>query len=366
MSSVLHIIRTLDAFGGTPQKLLMQISGGSRFQHFIFCTGEPGALAGDFERAGVKVYGGRQSLLRLPLVLMEIRKIVVRHRIGVVHAHFFRSRVFAYFLQALTKVAIVVSEHGAVPERRLHVRLLDSLFLSRRVPVVCNSRATERQFLSDRWGRGATRVIYNGVRVPQVAAKRPETECDAVKFVAVGGLVVWKRYQVLLRGIRGALDRGTRLSVVIFGDGPLREDVLQEVSRLGLEAHVIVRGYAPREEVLSELASSDGYVSAATQEGFGIAAVEAMFLGRPVLLACAGAHAELLSSTSDPQYFDPDDVASLVKGFQRLCGSATLRARLGAENRQLATQRFAVSRFIGELDELYESLARPASAPRRM
>mgnify|MGYP001384082170 CR=1 FL=1 len=357
MTSILHIIKTLDAFGGTPQKLLMQTSGGSRFKHLVFCTGDRGPLAPDFEKAGVRVYGGSRPLIRLPHVLLELVRIVAENDVRVIHAHFFRSRVLAYVLRMITQAAIVVSEHGSVPEKRLHVRFIDALFLSRSVPVVCNSLATEKQFLSDRWGRGATHVIYNGVSIPAVSiAAVPVPVTNVVRLVAVGGLTAWRHYDVLLQGIRKALDRGLELSLAVFGDGPMRDQIAQEVARLALQGTVQLHGYAPRSEVLVAVASSDAYVSAATQEGFGIAAVEAMLLGRAVLLARAGAHAELLSRADDPQYFRANDVDSLVQGLARISADASLRNSLGVENRRLATQRFGVSRFVGELDDLYDAL----------
>jgi glycosyltransferase involved in cell wall biosynthesis len=110
----------------------------------------------------------------------------------------------------------------------------------------------------------------------------------------------------------------------------------------------------------------DVVVHASTRpEPFGLTIAEAMSCGRPVVVAAAGGAAELFTPGEDALAHAPGDVAGLAAAIARLAGDPALRARLGANARRTAVERFSLERFGGQVADVYASylVDRPRSQP---
>jgi glycosyltransferase involved in cell wall biosynthesis len=102
----------------------------------------------------------------------------------------------------------------------------------------------------------------------------------------------------LIPGIAAALaSRGSSVRLVVVGDGPRRRAIVAEVERAGLAERVEFRGFVPGEELHDLMAYASCLIVPSRREGYGMAAVEAMQAGVPVVVAAfpenlAAAHVE--------------------------------------------------------------------------
>jgi len=107
---------------------------------------------------------------------------------------------------------------------------------------------------------------------------------------------------MLLEAFATVVDRHPGAHLYIAGDGPLRDELECAAERHDLDANVTFLGYVPRTELPGAYASADLFVLPTTDlEGFGLATLEALASGTPVVGTPVGGTVEVLSGLeSDP------------------------------------------------------------------
>jgi glycosyltransferase involved in cell wall biosynthesis len=97
-------------------------------------------------------------------------------------------------------------------------------------------------------------------------------------------------------------------------------------------------GHQPPEGLFPAVAAADIVVMPSLWEAFGIVALEAMALGRPIVASAAGGLRELVRDGRDGVLVPPDDPSALAGALMRLLGDHPLRERLGASARGRAEE----------------------------
>lgn len=140
---------------------------------------------------------------------------------------------------------------------------------------------------------------------------------------------------------------------VLVGVGPLEADVREEAERLGVADAVVFAGF--RDDVPRVMSSCDVFTLASRYEGLSIALIEAMALGRPVVVTRAGGLPEVVTDGVDGLLVSPGDVQGLARGLVTVLRDATLRERLGCAARERAS-RFDIRRTVARTEQVYEEI----------
>ena len=99
----------------------------------------------------------------------------------------------------------------------------------------------------------------------------------------------------------------------------------------------------------------DVVVHASTRpEPFGLAIIEAMACGKPVIVSEAGGAAEIIRPGHDALGVPPGEVEALANAMLALLGSASWRATLGANGRRTVCERFDQERFASQMFDLFD------------
>jgi L-malate glycosyltransferase len=145
---------------------------------------------------------------------------------------------------------------------------------------------------------------------------------------------------VLLRAFaRFAAASDARLLIV--GDGPQRAELQVLAHQLNIADRVQWAGAVPHAAVPAWLQRLDVYVAASREESFGVAVVEAMACGVPVVVSDAGGLPEVVMAGESGLVVSRDDPAALAAALQRLLDDASLRQRLGRAGRARAQAAYA-------------------------
>ena len=194
-------------------------------------------------------------------------------------------------------------------------------------------------------------VVPNPVDADEIVrlAGAPVPRPVRMRLCAVGRLVSAKGFDVLVEALARA-DLGAAWELVIVGDGPLRNGVEQAVARHRLGAQVRLVGHLANPYPL--VASADIVVQPSRWEGFGIAVLEALALGRPVIAtSCPGGVAEILGGGRFGVLVPPGDADALAGGLRRLADDRRLRELL-AELGPGRAADFSPVRVAGQLVDL--------------
>ena len=153
--------------------------------------------------------------------------------------------------------------------------------------IVGNSRYTAR-YLEEVYGRPVKDVVYPGVRGEGAI----ELPLDPKLFVTIGQLWSHKRVGLLMEAI--ALTDDTQL--IVIGSGPERQHLEELSERLGVADRVFFLSDLSNHEVRLVLARANAFLYSAVNEPFGIAVLEAMAAGKPVIAVDQGGYVEVCSS----------------------------------------------------------------------
>jgi len=135
-----------------------------------------------------------------------------------------------------------------------------------------------------------------------------------------------------LRVVLGEVP-GVRLALV--GDGPARRDLEQEYAN----TPTVFTGVLQGEELAAAFASADAFLFPSTTETLGIAMIEALASGLPVLAARSGATGEVVDEGETGFLYDPGSDAALVAAVRKIVSDDGLRTKMGRKARASAERR---------------------------
>jgi glycosyltransferase involved in cell wall biosynthesis len=293
---VVHVITTLTTGGAERQ--VESIVTHSRHRQHVIALYAGGKVADSLVAAGHSVevlnLAGPRRLLALPILAARLRRL----RPDVVQVHLLSGQLWGLPAARLAGVPTVLStEHSLMTESIENRPLTPSL---RQLYLLLNRFATRTVAVSsatagrlERWGVSSKRitVVDNGIDFDAVAfdAAARSSVRDELKVAqgteligAVGRLESVKRFPELLAAISPTLERGRR-ELVIIGGGPLYGSLIKQAKALGVADCVHVTG--PRADIAAVLSAIDVMVSASRDETFGMAVLEAIGAGLPVVYA---------------------------------------------------------------------------------
>ncbi|HTQ41412.1 MAG TPA: glycosyltransferase [Polyangiaceae bacterium] len=204
-------------------------------------------------------------------------------------------------------------------------------------------------------------VVSNGVppdlRVPEAPQREPG-HAGAFLVLAVGRLASEKRQDVILEAVRRCRHRD-RIRLVLAGAGPLEEELRAKAEEL---PHPPEIGFLPRARLARLLATADLFVHASEVELEGIAVLEAMSAGLPVLVAQSPESAASALAVSDDFRFPAGDAAALAERIDALVERPSL-LRDAAHRRLGASAPSSFDAGVERLVEVYRSVISPPGGP---
>lgn len=162
----------------------------------------------------------------------------------------------------------------------------------------------------------------------------------------------------LLLQVFAGIHAAVPARLVLIGEGPDITLAKQQTYELGLEGRVVFLGNQEAIEELLPLA--DLFLLPSLHESFGLAALEAMACGVPVITTNVGGPGEFILEGENGYLRSPEDAASWVAIAVELLRDPAARARLSAAGRRVATDRFDRDSAVVAYEEEYVSALRIA------
>jgi glycosyltransferase involved in cell wall biosynthesis len=209
---------------------------------------------------------------------------------------------------------------------------------------------------------GQVRTIYHGVSdkfrtavdPDRLAAVREEYGLPAEFILFVGNLYPQKNFGTLVR----ALDRVKKLiphRLIVAGRPRYKyEDDVQLIHELGLDDRVDFLQFVPNDDLPAIYMLADCFVYPSLYESFGLAQLEAMACGCPVIGANAGAIPEVTGGAA--LLFDPHNAQELADAILKVTGEPEFRRDLVQRGRARAGE-FTWQRTARETLAVFEELA---------
>ncbi|MFO7245815.1 MAG: N-acetyl-alpha-D-glucosaminyl L-malate synthase BshA [Bacillota bacterium] len=216
--------------------------------------------------------------------------------------------------------------------------------------------------------RRPVELVYNFVD-PEIYSPHARRRCPAPRpadravVVHVSNFRAVKRVPLVVEVFaRAAADLDAELWLV--GDGPDSAEARRRAAVLGVGERV--RFWGQQDNPAAWIASGDVMLLPSAQEAFGLAALEAMACGLPVVASRVGGLPEVVSDGETGLLFDPDDVQGMVAGLRSLLLDPARRRTLGEAGRRRAVKQFACRHVVPRYEEIYRrAMARDPNTARQ-
>jgi glycosyltransferase involved in cell wall biosynthesis len=213
-------------------------------------------------------------------------------------------------------------------------------------------------------------VIHNGVDLEHFRDRGEPSQREALRAqcgssaddLLIGicaALRPEKAHGDLLLALARLRERGMSAKALIVGEGPERSAIEQTAAALNLSRCVFITGF--KDDVRPYLAICDVIVLASHAiETFSIAALEAMAMGKPLVLTRVGGAEEQVIDGQNGFLYEPGDIEALSDKLAALQLNST-RKRMGAASRERVESLFSQSRMMEQFEQQILALVRRAN-----
>jgi glycosyltransferase involved in cell wall biosynthesis len=174
-------------------------------------------------------------------------------------------------------------------------------------------------------------------------------------IACVARLTADKGHRDLIAGLPALASCFPAVSLLLAGEGPLRETLAKQAANLGVGERVLFLGHVA--DVRSVLAAADVFVLPSYREGLPNAVLEAMAMGVPVVATDTDGTAEAVLDGETGCLVPPGDPEALARAVTRILEDDSAREALLRGARQLVSARFDTERAVEELEVLLRRVA---------
>ena len=233
----------------------------------------------------------------------------------IIHAHFFE---YAYYIvSAFQKngIPIIVTEHSSL----VNVQKMDDKMKKKaRIAyenahkVIAVSGALANR-IEQHFGIKCC-IVPNVVDVDIFNYKKREIKSEKFIFITVANLIPIKRIDILIKAYAKLMENYQNGELIIVGDGEEKSKLIQLAIDYKIQNKVIFKGRLERKSISELMASADCFVLPSSSETFGVAYIEAMASGLPVIATRCGGPEDFVNE-SNGILVDIDNIEDLYQAM---------------------------------------------------
>ncbi len=371
MKTVMHIVLSLE-IGGL-ERLVVDIVNGMDHERFhpILCSLESnkGTVLEDAvdESRIERLYLNREEKAMDLRLLGRLIEVLKRKDVDVVHTHNAIPLLYGSLAARIAGVPVHIhTKHGSgIPGESLKSSLVNvtTAFLSNRFIAVSND-VKETVIKGYRLRPKKVTVIKNGIdinrynvsSVDEAGLKRKELGLSQDAFIIgiVARLSCEKDHSTTLKAFSIVVNKFDHADVklLVVGDGPLRDTLIEEAGSLGIEDRVLFLGN--RNDIPEILSAIDLFALSSLTEGISLTLLEAMAVARPVVTTDVGGNSEVAIEGETGFLVPPKDPPKMAEAMIKLLKDKDLANKMGMTGRKRVEEQFNLDRMVREYENMYE------------
>jgi colanic acid/amylovoran biosynthesis glycosyltransferase len=325
-------------------------------------------------RRGYLKYIARRPALIYRGEYDAIRRILIRRDPELIHVYFGNTGVHLLPLLGRWDRPWVVSFHGMdvqsrPDERGYDQKLRELLQVAPLVLVRSQSLSARLQEL----GCAADKIRLNRTGIPLQNfpwVERPLPKDGQWQLVQACRLVEKKGLLSTLSAFRRFVSDYPKSQLVIAGEGPLRDGLMQKINELSLGNQVTLTGFLSQDDLRKIYNQSHIFIhpselaADSNQEGVPNSMLEAMASGLPVVATRHGGIPEAVREGVDGILVPERDETALYEALLQLARQPDLWRQLGKQASQSVAQNFEQLQRIKNLEAVYAEAIEAGRAPR--
>lgn len=378
-------LNTVGIVGGQEVVLLDLVRGldPSRYACVVACL-LPGPLHDTLEALGVSTYVLPPHRIRQPLTfaraVAELARIIARERIDIVHCNGDALLLYGALAGALRRIPCVWHVYEPVNTASPYARFF--YFAQRWLRAawtIFGTAAVEESYRARYPRLGPYTAVMPGVDVDAVARGADALAARRRLGIPEGSpvLLLIGRIQ-RSKGQRELVEAVSRLRgdfapphVVLCGgpalmtDEDFHDELVELTLALGVAERVHFTGHVSDQEKRDLLALATVLVHPAHREAFGIAVIEGMAAGRPVVVTDAVGPTSIVAGSGAGEIVPARDVTALTEALKRRLENPEESAKMGAAGKRRVRERYSTARMVETVETIYENvLGEAPGSPR--
>lgn len=320
-----------------------------------------------FERKridGIEIYGMNIPLGRVPESILEragvwglefiYKKILDEHgKPDVIHAHFTGLGYIAAILKKQVNIPLVITEHSS----SINKSKIDSKLYRKALIAYENADAviSVSPALSERIESvfGISSICIPNIVDTEIFEYTPKLNNGKFNFVSVGNLIYTKRMDLLIKAFCRSFANNEDVTLTIFGGGRERKNLANIIAECKLQDKIQLTGVCPRSSIAEKFKKSDCFVLPSQSETFGVAYIEALASGLPVIATKCGGPESFINKENGIM-INVDDENELIKAMKYMYHHIDKYNRIEIANS--TQQRFSPSAVANRIVEVYSEV----------
>jgi glycosyltransferase involved in cell wall biosynthesis len=348
---ILHVVGTADLAGTATCRIVENLATRLNPEQYAVEVSflRHGEFVERFRSRGIKTTSiGWSGSPAAPLGVARYASLLLSGKFDLIHLHT-GGRFITSMSRSIGGAKIVRHVHGRATE--------ETGSISTTIPLPkCDATIANSQIVADACGDSNAVVIYPGIDMdkfdPNEAPTQEQLVGTACRLEPVKGI------PTLLKAIALVAKKHSSVRLVIAGEGSWRNRLEEEAAQLGVQDKVSFLGW--QDDVATLLGSWSIFVLPSLDEGFGVAVLEAMASGLPVVASDVGGLRELVQDGQTGFLVPPNDVNQLADKLLFLLDDPDLRMRMGIAARSRAREAFSITEMVKKTTDVYERLLKPA------
>ncbi len=326
-------------FGGAERYYVDLSSKLAARGHELIAISHAGSVAGRLLQAtpGIEHYAVSVLGSWDPFIVQKISAILARHQPEVVQAHLARGAHIAGKATAKLQIPLLAHTHNFIKLK--YYKQVDTF-----IPA---TRAQYDYLLAHGITAEKIRLIRNFSAFPPVAEIKPRKEVKTL--VSHGRFVHKKGFDLLLQALARLADR--QINLRLAGEGPERENLEKLMAQHNLQDRVQLAGW--QDNVRDFLLPGDLFVLPSRDEPFGIAVLEAMACGLPIVAARCQGPGEVLDE-SCAWLCEPGNADALLAALERAINDPAGRTARARAALKLYKDKYFIEKIIPQFEETYQ------------
>jgi glycosyltransferase involved in cell wall biosynthesis len=308
------------------------------------------------------MFTGPQAIISL----LGLAKYIKEHDIDIIHTgEKPRDAVYAVLLAKLTGVKSIIHIHAKC-EDWFGSRMFWAM--KQADAIIGVSQFVAQSIIDRGYSQEKVHYVLNSMNVSDwiydtdgSAVRREfDVATDVPLLTIISRLVLSKGHAQLLKALVMVKAKVPCFKLLIVGDDDPHglqkgyshlAELKKLTHELGLSEQVIFSGY--RTDVQQILAACDLYTMPASDEGFGLAFVEAMAMKKAIIAQDSGGASEVVEHGESGLLSPPGDIPQLAENILTLINNPALRSQMGEYGRMRVEQHFNAKRMAKDVESIY-------------
>ncbi|MFH1459647.1 MAG: glycosyltransferase [Candidatus Omnitrophota bacterium] len=358
--NIVHIVEDLKT-GGLERVIAGIVTGidPERFNLKIWCLFRGGDIYDELKAQGVNVeILGMQSHRDIGFMFKLIRRLK-ENNIHIIHTHGYTGTTLGRIAGIIAGVKIILAHvHSTYWDFSFKQLCIEKILSLATDKIICCSESVAN-FVKGREkvNKDKVTVIYNGVDLDKFILKDNQiTDKDEYVIGCIASLFAHKGHKYLLAAIKSLIsDCSKKIRLILVGEGQLKDELQDYCRKLGIEKNVKFVGNVLD---ISEILKGFDIVvlPSSEREGLGIALLEAMAVGIPIIGTTIGGIPEIIQNGINGILIEPKNSGSLASAINSMLDDFNKAKTMGATGRKIVEAKFSQEKMLQKISGLYQIL----------